>query len=112
MRHGEEVALALGRDVEWRQARHLRGLDDRVEHTVETKLPLLVRDARVDLEGLVSTPAQHALDQPARAVVGEQRAREEDAERVEAVVGELGLGYASAMGEAKREPAAPAFINL
>ena len=48
VRHGLELALLLGRDVQLRQARDERGVDSGVEDAREPLLPLLVGDARVD----------------------------------------------------------------
>ena len=89
MRHVAEGRFLILRELDLREARHKRCVNECANSRTRAAAPLLVRDARIDFEGLVAPPAQDALDQPAWAVGGEERASEEDAEGVHAVLGNL-----------------------
>ena len=108
--HGEhgagdlvEVRGGLLGEVHVGEPRRDGRLDGDVDQLRRPLGPLGVVEPRVDLERLVATPAQHALDEPARCLRRQQRAGHEDAEGVDGVVLEVALRHARALREQQLE---------
>ena len=87
-RHRQERRALLRGGIDLRQASNHGGIDERPERTVQPLGPHMVIRTPVDVERLVTTPAQQAFDERTQTISVEESTAQEDAERVHRVIGE------------------------